>query len=155
MASFDLLEDRRLLSLAGNQLFPADNPWNQSIAAAPVAANSSAIINNVIAIQRSNGRLHPDFGQVTGSGSLYGISYNVVHGNSTPLVNVVIDDYAGQSDIRPVPIPANAVIEGDLQNGPTVGLANRGDSHLIVYDEDINVAYELFSASRPSENADG
>ena len=144
------------MTLAGNQLFPSDNPWNQNIAAAPVAANSSAIINNVIFLSGKDGRLHPDFGQVTGGANpLYGIPYNVVHGNSTAKVDVVVDDYASESDIKPVPIPANAVIEGDQQGGPTVGLANRSDSHLIVYDQDNNIAYELFAASRPSENGDG
>ena len=47
------------------------------------------------------------------------------------------------------------MLEGDNQNGPVVGLNNRGDSHLIVWDEDNNVAYEFYNASRPSENADG
>src|SRR5258706_7562632 len=43
----------------------------------------------------------------------------------------------------------------DLDNGPTVGLANRGDSHLLIWDEDNNIAYEFYRASRPSENSDG
>ena len=42
-----------------------------------------------------------------------------------------------------------------MQTGPTVGVNNRGDSHLIVYDEDNNIAYEFYRASRPSENSDG
>ena len=150
------LEDRCLMTLGGNQLFPSDNAWNQSVAAAPVAANSSAIINNIIALQGSDGRLHPDFGQDAGGASpLYGIPYNVVHGSSQAKIDVVIDAYPGQSDIQAAPIPANAVLEGDAQNGPVVGVANRGDSHLIVYDADNNVAYEFYRASRPSENADG
>ena len=70
-------------------------------------------------------------------------------------MHVVIDDYADESDLQDAPIPANAVLEGDNQNGPVVGLANRGDSHLIVYDEDNNIAYEFYNASRPSENSDG
>ena len=41
------LEDRTAPALLGNQLFPADNPWNQVIAAAPVAANSAAVMNNL------------------------------------------------------------------------------------------------------------
>ena len=49
---------------------------------------------------------------------MYGIPVNIVHGNSTAKVNVIIDNYPGESDIVPVPIPANAVIEGDYQNGP-------------------------------------
>ncbi len=152
----EALEDRCLMTLGGNQLFPSDNPWNQSVAAAPVAADSSAIINNIIARQGGDGKLHPDFGQDTGgSGTLYGIPYNVVHGNALPKINVVIGAYSGQSDIQAAPIPAGAVLEGDDQNGPVVGMANRGDSHLIVYDADTNIAYEFYHASRPSENADG
>src|SRR6202011_2775876 len=114
-------------TLLGNGLFPADNPWNQQIANAPVASNSTAIINNIISLQGSNGRLHPDFGQdYQNSNDLYGIPYNVVHGNSTLKIHVVIDAYSGESDLQNAPVPAGAVIEGDLQNGPKLGLNNRG-----------------------------
>jgi hypothetical protein len=143
-------------SLLGSNLFPADNPWNQNISQAPVATNSTAIMTNIVA-KYGNGRFHPDFGQDyrLASDPLYGIPYNVVHGNSTAKIQVVIDAYPDESDLQNAPIPANAVIEGDTQNGPTVGLDNRGDSHLIVWDEDNNVAYEFGRASRPSENTDG
>jgi hypothetical protein len=149
------LEDRTVPTLLGQQLFPSDNPWNQQITNAPVAANSAAIMNAIISTY-GNGRLHPDFGQDTQSNNpLYGIPYNVVHGNTVPKVNVVIDAYPDESDVQAAPVPANAVIEGDMQNGPTVGVDNRGDSHLLVYDEDSNVVYEFYRASRPSENSDG
>ncbi len=149
------LEDRTVPTLLGQQLFPADNPWNQRISTAPVAASSAAILGNIIN-RFGDGRLHPDFGQDYRDGSdLYGIPYNVVHGNSTPKVSVVIDAYPGESDQIPAPIPAGAVLEGDFQNGPRFGLNNRGDSHLIVYDVDNNIAYEFYRASRPSENTDG
>jgi len=143
-------------SLLGSNLFPADNPWNQNISQAPVATNSAAIMNSIIA-KYGNGRFHPDFGQdyQLASNPLYGIPYNVVHGNSTAKIQVVIDAYPDESDLQNAPIPANAVIEGDTQNGPTVGVNNRGDSHLLVWDEDNNVAYEFYRASRPSENTDG
>ncbi len=151
----EALEDRTVPTLLGNSLFPADNPWNQKITGAPVAASSTAIMNSIISTY-GDGRLHPDFGQDYGTATaLYGIPYNVVHGNSTPKVHVVIDAYAGESDLQNAPVPANAVIEGDNQNGPNVGLANRGDSHLLVYDVDNNTAYEFYAASRPSENSDG
>src|ERR1035437_8429925 len=142
--------------LLGTNLFPADNPWNQNISQAPVATNSTAIITNIIA-KYGNGRFHPDFGQdyLLASNPLYGIPYNVVHGNSTARIQVVIDAYSDESDLQNAPIPANAVIEGDTQNGPTVGGDNRGDSHLLVWDEDNNVAYEFYRASRPSENTNG
>ena len=69
-------------------------------------------------------------------------------------INVIIDNYPGESDIVPVPIPANAVIEGDYQNGPNpngggYNAGQRGDSHLIVWDEDNNIAYELYGVTRP------
>jgi hypothetical protein len=150
-----MLEARELLTLLGQQLFPSDYAWNQNIASAPVASNSTAIINNIISLY-GNGRFHPDFGQDTKSSNpLYGIPFNVVHGNNQPKVHVVIDAYPSESDLQDAPIPANAVLEGDNQNGPVAGLANRGDSHLIVWDEDNNVAYEFYHASRPSENSDG
>jgi hypothetical protein len=153
--SMEPLEARIMLSLLGQSLFPADNPWNQRIDQAPVAANSAAIMSSIIGTY-GNGRLHPDFGQdYHNAGDLYGIPYNVVHGNTVAKTHVVIDAYPGESDLLDAPIPAEAVIEGDLQNGPTVGLANRGDSHLIIWDEDNNIAYEFYHASRPSENADG
>jgi hypothetical protein len=120
-----------------------------------VAANSAAIIAHISAAKS----LHPDWGAdspANGNSPLYGIPFNVVHGNSTAKVNVVIDNYPGESDLIPVPIPSNAVIEGDYQNGPNPNGAGynanqRGDSHLIVWDEDNNIAYELFGVSRPTE----
>ncbi len=150
------LEDRTVPTLLGKQLFPLDNPWNQQITNAPVAANSAAIINNIISNAGNDGRLHPDFGQdYRNSNDLYGIPFNVVHGNSATKIHVVIDGYPDESDLRSVPMPANAVIEGDFQNGPRVGVDNRGDSHLLIWDEDNNIAYEFYRASRPSENSDG
>jgi hypothetical protein len=143
-------------SLLSSNLFPADNPWNQNISQAPVATNSAAIMASIIATY-GNGRFHPDFGQDAqlASNPLYGIPYNVAHGNSATNIQVVIDAYPGESDVHNAPIPANAVIEGDTQNGPTVGVNKRGDSHLLVWDEDNNVLYEFYRASRPSENTDG
>jgi hypothetical protein len=150
-----LLEERVVPTLLGQQLFPSDYPWNQNIANAPVAANSAAIIAHIGA---SIG-IHPDWGEDSasnGNNPLYGIPYNVVHGNSTAKVNVIIDNYPGESDVQPVPIPAHAVIEGDFQNGPNpngggYNADQRGDSHLIVWDEDHNIAYELYGVTRPSD----
>jgi hypothetical protein len=158
------LEDRVVPTLLGQQLFPSDNPWNQNISNAPVAANSAAIIAHI----GTTIPLHPDWGadsSTNGDDPLYGIPVNIVHGNSTAKVNVIIDNYPGESDINPVPIPANAVIEGDYQGGPNpegggYNSGQRGDSHLIVWDEDTNTAYELYGVTRPSDttlfpNTDG
>jgi hypothetical protein len=149
------LEARVVPTLLGQNVFPADYPWNQNISNAPVAANSAAIIAHI----GSAIKIHPDWGDDSasnGSSPLYGIPYNVVHGNSTARVNVSIDNYPGESDIVPVPIPAGAVVEGDYQNGPNpngggYNTGQRGDSHLIVWDEDNNIAYELYGVTRPSD----
>src|SRR5215469_10458141 len=101
------------LALLGNQLFPTDNPWNQKITNAPVAANSNAVMNAIIT-KYGDGRLHPDFGQDSyNTNPLYGIPYNVVHGKATTPTSIVIDDYSDQSDLQPVPLPSNPVLEGD------------------------------------------
>ena len=155
MLAAECLEERRLLTLLGAQLFPSDNAWNQNIAAAPVAANSAAIISHI----GNSVRIHPDWGDdspANGNSPLYGIPVNVVHGNSTAKISVTIDNYPGESDIQAVPIPSGAVIEGDYQNGPNnngggYNTGQRGDSHLIVWDEDNNVAYELYGVSRPND----
>ncbi len=144
-----------LASILGQQLYPSDYPWNQSIINAPVVTNSAAIIAHI----GGSIKIHPDWGAdnpANGNDPLYGIPYNVVHGNSTTKINVSIDNYPGESDIVAVPIPANAVIEGDFQGGPNPHgggyLANqRGDSHLIVWDEDNNIGYELYGVTRPGD----
>ena len=139
------LEDRALLTLAGNQLFPDDSPWNRRIDTAPIAGNSSTLVSSIGA----NRGLHPDFGTIY-EGAYIGIPYTVLTG-SAPLYNVVIDAYPDESDDVQVPIPAGAMIEGD----PLDPEYNEGDRHLIVYDPVANVAYEMFNVHRPSETDDG
>gem|GEM_PF-1300258 len=159
------LESRLVPTYFGQQIFPLDNPWNEVIANAPVAANSQSIIN---AIQARHGNnpvsLHPDFGNPATDGALYGIPVNVAT-NSTPLVSVLVPNfgYADESDLSAVnpdgsgtvlvPIPAGAVIEGDDATGPSdpSDPSARGDSHLLVYDKDTNTLYEMGSAARPDE----
>jgi hypothetical protein len=144
-----------LASILGQQLYPSDYPWNQNISNAPVVTNSAAIIAHI----GGGTHFHPDWGTdspANGNSPLYGIPYNVVHGNSTAKINVTIDNYPDESDIVHVPIPTNAVIEGDYQGGPNPyggGYNNnqRGDSHLIVWDEDNNIGYELFGTTRPGD----
>jgi hypothetical protein len=144
-----------LAALLGSQLYPANYAWNQNIANAPLATNSAAIIAHIGA----SIHLHPDWGAddpANGPSPLYGIPFNVVPGNSTAKIKVTIDNYPGESDLVAVPIPANAVIEGDYQNGPNpngggYNSSQRGDSHLIVWDEDNNIGYELYGVTRPTD----
>ncbi len=150
------LDDRIVPTFYGNQLFPLDNPWNQIVSSAPVATNSDAIINRIVNRHTSTLKLHADWGNPATDGALWGIPVNVVD-NSVPKVNVVIapNGWADESDLVPVPIPANAVIEGDGPNGPSdpAHPSARGDSHLLVYDKTANVLYELGSAARPDEES--
>ena len=76
--------------LLGQKLFPADIAWNQDISNAPLAANSAAIIAHI----GGSIHVHADWyadDPANGSDPLYGIPFNVVHGNSTAKVNVIIE----------------------------------------------------------------
>jgi hypothetical protein len=143
--NLESLESRALPSLMGNPLFPADNPWNQKITNAPVAANSDTLVASI----GLTNHFHPDFG-TTYAGALNGIPFNVVPGTQ-PKVPVTIDAYPAESDLQPIPIPSTAVIEGD----PLPSGQNTGDRHLLVYDKDNNILYETFNTHKPSEEPDG
>jgi hypothetical protein len=149
--TLESLEARDVPTYFGNQLFPLDNPWNQNIENAPVASNSTAIINRIIA--RHDGtapRIHADFGNPL-DGNLYGIPINVVDSSvAKKTIYIPGVGYEDESDLVDVPIPTGAVIEGDGPTGPRPP-GSRGDSHLLVYDKDANVLYELYQAARPSE----
>jgi len=120
-------------SLNGFVPFPADNLWNQNIAAATVDPNSDAIINFI----GGTTPLHPDFGSGLYAGQTIGIPYIVV--NSSPLVKVNFTAYGDESDPGPMPVPANAPIEGYPKPGS-------GDRHVLVLDRDNCWLYELYSS---------
>ena len=105
-------------SLNGFVPFPADNAWNQDISGAAVDPNSDAIINFI----GSSTPLHPDFGAGLYGGQTIGIPYDVVTGS--PFVNIKFTAYGSESDPGPMPIPANAPIEGY----PKPGI---GDRHVL------------------------
>jgi hypothetical protein len=126
-------------SLNGFRPFPSDSAWNLDISAAPVDPNSSAIINF---IGPSTG-MHADFGSGQFQGSNIGIPYVVV-GPAQGKVNVTFNAFGSESDPPPMPIPANAPIEGD----PTPG---SGDRHVLVVDGADCWLYELYGASANSD----
>jgi len=127
-------------SLNGFLPFPADNAWNQDISASAVDPNSDTIINF---IGPSIG-LHPDFGAGQYQGSNMGIPYVIVGGSQSP-VNIDFNAYGDESDPGPMPVPANAPIEGDPNPG-------NGDRHVLVLDNANCWLYEVYGAS---SNADG
>ncbi|HVO79883.1 MAG TPA: hypothetical protein VMT28_04085 [Terriglobales bacterium] len=121
-------------SLNGFRPFTSSNPWNEDISSAPVDPNSTAIINFI----GSSIGLHADFGSGQYQGSNIGIPYVVVDGNQS-LVPINFTAYGDESDPGPMPVPANAPIEGDPNPG-------NGDRHVLVLDNGNCFLYELYSA---------
>jgi len=111
--------------IAGCQVFPTDNPWNQDVSKLAVNKNSSAYISTIGA---SKG-LHPDFGETRE----YGIPYNIAD-NSTKKYTVAFD-YDDESDKGPYPIPDRVEIEAG------------SDGHVLVLQKDECKLYELYNAS--------
>ncbi len=128
-------------SLNGFLPFPADSAWNQDVSAAAVDTNSDAIISF---IGPSIG-LHPDFGAGLYAGSSMGIPYSVVSASQS-FVNINFTAYGDESDPGPMPIPANAQIEGYPNPG-------NGDRHVLVLDNSNCFLYELYSASANNDGS--
>ena len=125
-------------SLAGRQVFPVNNWWNQDISAAPVDQNSSSFIS----YNGTTRRLHPDFGP-----SPYGIPYVVVSGDQ-PLVRPNWTAWGDESDEgapgRPLgyPIPDQAKTLPDYIEGGVPGGGSSGDRHLLIVDRDNMLLFE-------------
>jgi hypothetical protein len=131
-------------NLNGAIPFPADNPWNTDISAAPVDPNSDALIAS-IGLTRG---LHPDFGSGLYGGAPIGIPYVVV-GSAQPKVPMLFVDYADESDPGPYPVPADAPIEGKPVDGSDFG----GDRHVLVIDRDANRLYEIGNSYPQSDGS--
>jgi hypothetical protein len=122
-------------SLGGFVPFTSGSPWNTDISTAPVDPNSATIISNFV----GSVNVHPDFG----TDPTYGIPYVVVDG-SQPLVNINLEAYGDESDPGPMPVPANAPVEG--------GSSSTGDRHVLVLDNNNCFLYEMYNSS---PNSDG
>jgi hypothetical protein len=127
-------------SLNGFIPFPSDNLWNQNIFNSPVDPNSDAIIDFI----GSSTPLHPDFGAGLYDGQTMGIPYVVISG--TPFVTIHFTAYGDESDPGPMPIPANAPIEGAPNPGD-------GDRHVLVLDRDNCWLYEMYSSYRQKNDS--
>jgi hypothetical protein len=133
--------------LAGRQVFPVTNWWNQDVSSAPVDSGSAAFINwisgratNPTAVRR----LHPDFGPPP-----YGIPYIVLPGNQ-PLVPLTFD-YADESDAGApgapagYPIPPAAITQSNYVEGGLPGGGPDGDRHVLMIDRDRWLLFETFA----------
>ena len=153
------LERRDVPTFYGNQLFPLDNPWNQIIAGAPVASTRRIIARIVSRHSGNPPNLTRTSATPPPTAHLYGIPVNVAN-SPTPKVTRLSSrsppkGYADESDIVQVPIPANAVIEGDGPNGPSdpANPSARGDSHLLVYDPTRTSSTNSVPPRRPTRRA--
>ncbi len=121
-------------SLNGFRPFTSANLWNQDVSGSPVDPNSDAMINFI----GPNVGLHPDFGAGQYQGSDMGIPYVIVSSTQAP-VTISFTAYGDESDPGPMPVPANASIEGDPNPG-------NGDRHVLVLDNSSCFLYELYSS---------
>ncbi|HVZ83422.1 MAG TPA: Ig domain-containing protein [Terracidiphilus sp.] len=123
--------------------FPADNPWNTDISAAPVDPNSGTITSST---EFAGQHLHHDFSSVAGGD--YGIPYTVVDSSTQALTPISVVDYASESDVALAPYPATAPIEGsptDCDGWPDTYV---GDAHVLVIDRNTCTLYETFNTHR-------
>ena len=119
-------------NLNGFVPFPANNLWNTDISSAPVDLKSASIINFI----GPTVTLHPDFGAGTFQRQTIGIPYQAVAGTQAK-VTISLGAFASDSDPGPMPIPANALIEGYPKPG-------NGDRHVLVLEKDGCWLYELY-----------
>lgn len=121
------------ISLGNLQVFPKDNPWNTDISNVETDPNS----DNIIASIGNAVHLHPDFGTVWDNAPI-GIPYNLI-GKNQPMKAITFQ-YKSESDPGPYPIPPDALVESG------------SDRHVLIIDTINLKLYELFSASRNSDN---
>ncbi len=137
-------------TIAGCNIFPADNPWNTDISGYSLDPNGPTYLANM----SPTTAFHPDWGTVTEE---YGIPFLTGTG-ATPQPMTWNEDWgATESDPLPCttgsnqfcyPIPLNAPIEG----GPTA--ATDSDRHVLYIDTagapNTCTLYELYNAQNPT-----
>jgi len=134
-------------SLAGQQVFPVSNWWNQDISAAPVAAQSTQIIDWISGRNTTSSavrRLHPDFGPPP-----YGSPY-VVGSSDQPRVPLTFVAYGDESDsgapgLPGYPIPEEARTQANYIEGGASGGGPSGDRHLLIIDPARGLLYESYA----------
>jgi hypothetical protein len=128
-------------TVAGCEVFPADNPWNTRIDGRPVFANSAKII----AKQTTGHPIHLDLGTTE---TYYGIPVNKakVDQPTLPLrFGIEGENYKSESDKGRAPIPTRARIEGWRKSRPN---PPSGDRHVITVQRGTCKLIELYKAKR-------
>lgn len=133
--------------LAGRQVFPVTNWWNEDISRAPIDPQSAALIDWISGRNTNPSgvrRLHPDFGPPP-----YGIPYVVVSGDQQRLPLAFVD-YGDESDpgapgLPGYPVPDEARTQPNYIEGGVPGGGSSGDRHLLIIDRDRWLLYETFA----------
>jgi len=116
------------------QLFPPGAPWNQTIDAAALDAESSTIIAYLAANHTSSSRF-----QITFDFNILFADGNTPHRSFTP----TSDFFSPDCDPAPAPVPAVGRLEGETNYYCSSG----GDCHLTVIDYSTCRLHELWRAS--------
>jgi parallel beta-helix repeat protein len=112
-------------------VFPQSNIWNKEITNAPVHKQSATWLNAIGKCVK----VHPDFDSNNFKNKAAGIAVNYTN-NNTPK-HLVLFKYKAESDLVKYPIPEQVKIEG--------GASSKGDRHIISFDTDQCILYELFN----------
>jgi hypothetical protein len=136
--------------VAGCNLFPADNPWNQDVSSLPLNANSATYISNM----SPTTAFHPDWGTMTDG---YGIPFSSGTGATPQPITWTASWGASESDQLACPtgtnkfcypIPLTAPIEGGAS------ASTDADRHVCYIDTagapDNCTLYELYNAQNPT-----
>jgi len=113
------------------EVFPQSNIWNKEITNAPVHAQSSTWLGSI----GKTVKVHPDFGSKSFKHRAAGIPVNYT--NKSTQKHSVLFKYKAESDLVKYPIPKRVKIEG--------GISSKGDRHIISFDTDLCILYELFN----------
>jgi len=117
-----------VLAGSGCPLFTPDDAWNADVSSAPVdtdwTTKLAALVGSV--------KLHPDFGPG------FGIPINVVPATQ-PLVGIMYDQYADESDPGPFPLPDVSVARVEGTDDPH---SCDGDCHLLVVQQSTCLLFE-------------
>src|SRR5262245_23337979 len=119
--------------MAGLQLFPRDNAWNEDISRRPLLTNSGAMITQIFSELNAVGTNSPKL-------RAFKEMNFVFVPNNQPLVPIEFVRYPDESDPSPYPIPSNLPIEGwpsetgsqTLLQVQRDDLNNGGDRHSII-----------------------
>jgi serine/threonine-protein kinase len=113
--------------------FPADAPWYQDISAAPVDAESSAVISWLNGQGWGGGQMQIDFS----------IEVLAADGSALRSFTTTSDFFNPDCDHVPMPVPAGGALEGESGYQCT----GDGDCHLLVVDRPNHKLYEMWRAN--------